>query len=161
MIEPLTMRPELGEHDFATIRQLYSEAQLWTRHYEMLIINANVMLISASLIFVGIAFTDRVGPRKTALILSAPVLMALVGMVLTRTLFGPYGGCLRRLIRLENLLNCYDETKLSGLDDNGSMLETSLMSLPVALPMSARFFVGLYMLLMIIYLALIAAKWSE
>ena len=31
-VDPLTSRPPMDAHDVETVRQLYTEAQNWTRH---------------------------------------------------------------------------------------------------------------------------------
>jgi hypothetical protein len=158
MADSITTRPNLDEHDFATVRQLYSEAQQWARHYESLIINANVLIVSASLIFVGLAFGDKIGTKQSLLILSVPVAMAFVGIMLTHTLFVLYTHCIERLIRFENLLNCFDETKFSMIDNKGSLLPLRMMELPVHRPPSVVFFLWLYSLLILTYLLLMALK---
>lgn len=160
MTKPITTRPNLDEHDFATVRQLYSEAQQWTRHYESLVVNANVLLVSASLIFVGLAFGDKVSNMQAALILGVPLLMATAGVLLTQTLFRLYATCIERMIRLENLLSCYDGTRFAGIDDGGPLLSTSLMALPVRRPASVKFFNWLYVLLMVSYLSLMVIKFG-
>jgi uncharacterized membrane protein (DUF485 family) len=86
------------------VPQLYSEAQNWSRHYEQLIVNANVFIVSASLIFVGLAFGDKVTSAQAVGLMAIPVAMTLIGIALTKTLFNLYAGCIKRMIRLENLL---------------------------------------------------------
>ena len=147
MTAPITSRPTLDEHDFATVRQLYTEAQNWTRHYEQLIVNANVLIVSAALIFVGLAFGDKVSSFQARIILAIPVLMSVVGIVLTQTLFNLYAACIKRLIRLENLLGCFDSAKYDVIDHAGSLLSPQLIKLPVTRPTSVRFFLGLHALL--------------
>jgi hypothetical protein len=51
-------------------------------------------------------------------------------------------------------LNCYAPAKLPQLRWGGSFLPTQLMSLPVRMPPSARFFISLHALLALIYAAL-------
>lgn len=72
--------------------------------------------------------------------------MAPVGFVLTQTLFNLYAVCVRRLIRLENLMNCYDFDRFDAIDGAGPLLELSMMKLPVRRPTSVRFFLGLQFL---------------
>lgn len=155
--EPQRARPNLDEHDFATVRQLYSEAQQWTRHYESLVVNANVLLISASLIFVGLAFGNNVSTAEAVMILGISLMMTIVGIALTQTLFGLYASCIERMIRLEHLLDCYDGDKFADIDGKGPLLAKALAVLPVRRPASVRFFFGLYVLLIVSYLALIGA----
>jgi len=42
-----------------TARQLHGEAQSRARHYELLMGNANVLIISAAMIFLGLAMGDH------------------------------------------------------------------------------------------------------
>jgi hypothetical protein len=88
--------------------------------------------------------------------IAVPMILALIGLALTRTLFSLYAACIERLIRYENLLNCYDDTKLSTFDNVGSLLEPSLHRLPVAPPASVRFFKYLQLLLLAVYVGLVA-----
>jgi hypothetical protein len=147
----MTTRPNLDEHDFKTVRELYAHAQNWARHYETMIVSTNVLLISASSLFVGLALRDATGFTKVAALLCVPILMSLIGIVLTRTIFRLYAISIERLIRLENLLNCYDGTKMEEIDGAGPLLPPLLMALPVRVPTSARFFFMLHSILIVIY----------
>lgn len=158
MTEP-TASHSLDERDVETIRQLYTEAQNWTRHYEQLIVNANVLLVSASLIFVGLAFGENVSTLQARIILAIPILMAFAGLTLTETLFNLYASCIARLIRIETLLGCFDSTRFEAIDNGGPLLSPALAELPVRHPTSARFFLGLHILLVGVYLALLALRW--
>lgn len=149
----MTERPALDSHDIQTIRDLYGQAQNWTRHYETMIVSTNVLLISASSLFVGLAFRDATGFRKVAAFLCVPILLSLIGIVLTRTLFKLYALSIERLIRLENLLNCYDGSKMEAIDGRGPLLPPILMTLPVRVPASARFFFALHSALIFVYVA--------
>lgn len=143
MIPPLKGRPSLDVHDFATVRQLYSEAQQWARHYEMLVVNVNVLLISASLIFLGLALgKDTVISEYSLWILGAALVMTVLGSLLTEILYRLYATCIHRLIRLENLLNCYDSERFNSIDGAGSLLRASMMR--VKKPASVRFFLWMY-----------------
>lgn len=158
MTEPIPSA-EIGERDVETVRQLYTEAQNWTRHYEQLIVNANVLLVSASLIFVGLAFGDKVSTVQARIVLSIPMLMSFAGFALTETLFNLYALCISRLIRLETLLGCFDPIKFGAIDDGGPLLSPTMAQLPVLRPTSVRFFLGLHVLLVGAYVALLALKW--
>ena len=155
----MTSSQALDERDVQTIRQLYTEAQNWTRHYEQLTVNANVLLVSAALIFVGLAYGDKVSTLQARIILAIPVLMSIAGIVLTQTLFNLYAACIERMIRLETLLGCFDAAKFDTIDKGGSLLSQALTKLPVSHPTSVRFFLGLHVLLIGAYLALTALKW--
>jgi hypothetical protein len=76
--------PQLSETDLETVRQLYTEAQNWARHYELMVVNTNVLLISASSIYIGNALGDK--PDRAAMVLGIPMVMSLIGFVLTSTL---------------------------------------------------------------------------
>jgi uncharacterized membrane protein (DUF485 family) len=159
MTTPIISTLPLDEQDVSTVRQLYSEAQNWSRHYEQLIVNANVFIVSASLIFVGLAFGDKVIPAQAVGLMAIPMAMALIGIALTTTLFNLYAGCIKRMIRLENLLGCFCSAKLETVDGLGPLLPIDLMKLPVEMPASARFFIGLYVLLALSYVGIAGLKW--
>ncbi|MDD2720031.1 MAG: hypothetical protein PHH47_01835 [Gallionella sp.] len=159
MTSPITFRPPLDDHDVATVRQLYSEAQNWTRHYEQLIVNANVLIVSACLIFVGLAFGDKVTAAQSVALMAIPIGMATIGIILTRTLFNLYAACIERMIRLENLLGCFDGAKLQSVDGQGPLLSVGLMALPVKAPTSVRFFIGMHVLLIFAYVGIAGLKW--
>jgi hypothetical protein len=159
MTTPITSRPLLDDHDIATVRQLYSEAQNWTRHYEQLIVNANVLIVSACLIFVGLAFGDKVTASQSLALMAIPIGMAVIGIVLTRTLFNLYAACIERMIRLEDILGCFDSTKLQQIDGKGPLLSVELMALPVKAPTSVRFFIGMHVLLVFAYVGIAGLKW--
>jgi hypothetical protein len=152
----MTRRPELDEHDFKTLRELYSQVQNWTRHYETLLVSTNVLLVSAASLFVGLALRDSHPSQKVLALLSVPVLLSIVGILLTRTLFKLYASCVERLIAYENALNCYAPLKTLSMPWGSSLLPPAMMALPVKLPLSARFFLGLHSLLIVIYVALAA-----
>ncbi len=163
LIEGLDMkvlvdRPMLDLHDFNTVRQLYSESQQWARHYEGMIVNANVLIISASLVFVGLAFNERMTPIFSALILSIAVIMSLFGYALTKMLFRLYADCIERMIRYENIMNCYDINRFDMVDGLGALLPHTLMSLPVEPPASVKFFERLYYMLTTAYMAFVALQ---
>jgi hypothetical protein len=153
-------RPNLDAHDFETVRQIYSEAQQWTRHYESLIVNANVLLITASLIFVGVAFDDGVTTVQSTVMLVIPILMSAVGLALTQTLFRLYADCIERMIRMEHLLNCYDPNRFSAGDGQGSLLYADMGRIPVRRPASVMFFIWFYVLLTGAYGALLLVRFS-
>jgi len=85
--------------------------------------------------------------------------MTFAGFALTETLFNLYASCIARLIRLETLLGCFDSKRFDAIDNGGSLLSPALAELPVRRPTSARFFLGLYILLVGVYVALLALKW--
>ncbi len=157
-VDPLTSRPPMDAHDVETVRQLYTEAQNWTRHYEQLVVNANVLIVSAALIFVGLAFGERVSGVQARMILAVPVLMGLVGIALTETLFKLYASCVSRLVRLENLMGCFDPARFDAFDRGGPLLPREMMVLPASRPTSVRFFLALHALLVASYLFLLAAR---
>ncbi len=159
MFSPITSRPPLDDFDVSTIRQLYSEAQNWSRHYEQLIVNANMLIISACLIFVGLAFGDKVTARQAFALLTIPFVMGGLGIVLTETLFNLYATCIKRMIRLENLLGCFSESKFQTIDGNGPLLPLDLASLPIRRPTSVRFFLGIHVFLAVSYLLIAGLKW--
>jgi hypothetical protein len=144
--------------DLATVRQLYTESQNWTRHYEQLVVNANVLIVSASLIFVGLAFGDKISGLQASLILAVPILMSLVGLGLTETLFKLYASCILRLVRLENLMGCYDASRFDSIDRSGPLLPREMLYLPGLRPTSVKFFLMLHSLLMVAYLCLLLVK---
>ena len=156
---PLTSRPALDDQDIATVRQLYSEAQNWTRHYEQLIVNANVLIVSACLIFVGLAFGDKVTTSQSLTLTAIPIGMGIIGIILTRTLFNLYATCIERMIRFENLLGCFDGKRLQSIDNKGPLLPIKLLELPVKSPTSVRFFIGLHALLVTAYAGIVGMKW--
>jgi hypothetical protein len=146
---PLDRRPSLDRHDFDTVRQLYTEAQQWARHYEMLVVNGNVFLVSASLVVVGFAFESNSKRLGGAALFVAAGAMAAIGFLLTQMLFRLYAQTIRRMIRLENLLNCYSQELLSEYRE--TLLDRSLMQWPVSRPTSVRFFVALHAALFVLY----------
>ncbi|MCV2350247.1 hypothetical protein [Paucibacter sp. Y2R2-4] len=148
----------LDERDLATVRQLYSEAQNWTRHYEQLIVNANVLIVSACLIFVGLAFGDKVTLTQALAMMAIPIGMAVIGMVLTQTLFKLYAACIERMIRFERLLGCFDASKFQSVDHQGPLLSVDLMALPVKAPTSVRFFIGMHGFLILAYFGIAGLK---
>jgi len=159
MTPPIISTLPLDEQDVSTVRQLYSEAQNWTRHYEQLIVNANVLIVSACLIFVGLAFGDKVTPAQAVGLMAIPIGMTLIGIALTKTLFNLYAACIERMIRLENLLGCFSPAKFETVDGLGPLLSIDLMKLPVKLPTSVRFFIGLHVLLAFSYVGIAGLKW--
>lgn len=157
---PITSRPPLDDHDVATVRQLYGEAQNWTRHYEQLIVNGNVLIVSACLIFVGLAFGDKVSALQASLLMVIPFGMTIIGITLTNTLFNLYAVCIRRMSRLENLLGCFDPIRFDAIDSAGPLLPQEFMALPVKRPTSVRFFIGMHGLLGCAYIGITALKWA-
>lgn len=152
----LDMRPHLDEHDVTTLRQLYSEAHNWARHYQETIVNTNVMMISAQLIFFGLLLDRDVNSAAVigrALAL-APIALGLIGILLTLTLFRLYRRVVGRMVRCENLLNCFDDKKLRDFDDMGSLLDPRLMR--VEMPPTVKFFGAVYVVLIIAYVFLFA-----
>lgn len=152
----LTERPSLDDHDFNTIRHMYGEAQQWARHYEGMVVNANVLVVSASLIFLGLAFDREIPVNQGVVILTVPLVMSVIGIFLTKMLFKLYSDCISRMIRLENLLNCYDTKKYEHIDDQGSLLPAFLTE--ISKPASVRFFERLYMFLSCVYVVFIVVK---
>jgi hypothetical protein len=148
----------LTDLDLANVRQLYGEVQNWTRHYEQLIFNANVLIVSASLIFVGLAFGEKVSRAQSLALLVVPAFMALAGIATTLILFNLYALCIERLIRLESLLGCNDAERMAGIDGLGPLVPTQLHALPVRHPTSVRFFIGLHLLLVAAYVGLAILK---
>lgn len=148
----------LAEVDLATVRQLYGEVQNWTRHYEQLIVNANVLIVSASLIFVGLAFGDKVSRAESLALLVVPTFMAVAGIAMTLILFNLYALCIERLIRLESLLGCNDAERMAAIDGLGPLVPAQLHALPVQRPTSVRFFIGLHLMLMASYTVLAIFK---
>lgn len=142
-MEILTNRPLLDDHDFSTVRQLYSEAQQWARHYELLIVNMNVMLISSGVILLGLGLGEST-MRHGALLFTIAAALAAIGMLLTWTLFRLYAACIGRMIRTENLLNCYDTERFNTIDGAGAMLPVELSRTPVPRPASVTFFLSLH-----------------
>jgi hypothetical protein len=155
MVTVLTSKPDLDEHDFKTIRDIYGQAQNWARHYDSLVVSVNVVLVSASMIFVGVALRGEGIFGRSPLVLMVPVMMSIIGLVLTRMLFNLYAACIVRLIRIENLLNCFDPEKFNGIDGAGSLIPSWLMKQPPAWPPTVRFFVTLHGLLMLVYAAVL------
>ena len=153
-MQPNTERPNLDEHDFKTLRELYAQAQNWARHYETLTVSTNVFLISASGIFIGLALRDGMPSKRTVALLCTPVLMSLIGLLLTRTLFKLYALCVERLMVYEDALNCYAPAKLSRRTWEGALLPAHLLSLPVRMPASAKLFMSLHTVLVVIYAGL-------
>lgn len=147
-------RRSLADADLATVRQLYGEVQNWTRHYEQLIVNANVLIVSASLIFVGLAFGEKVSRTESLALLVVPTVMAVAGIAMTLTLFNLYALCIERLIRLESLLGCNDSERMAAIDGLGPLVPAQLHAKPVQQPTSVRFFIGLHLLLLASYMAL-------
>lgn len=152
----LKKRPSLDEHDFNTIRQMYTEAQQWARHYEGMVVNANVLVVSASLIFLGLAFDKDLPITQCVIILTVPLIMSIIGIFLTKMLYKLYRDCISRMIRLENLLNCYDAERFDPIDHKGPLLPEELKE--IIKPASVRFFQRLYGLLSLIYLIFIVVK---
>jgi len=149
----LTERPSFDEHDFDTIRQMYGEAQQWARHYIGMVVNANVLVVSVSLIFFGLAFDKSISVNQSVMVLVIPLVMSVFGMFLTNMLYKLYCDCISRMIRLENLLNCYDAKKYEGIDNQGSLLPIFLTE--VSKPPSVSFFQRLYVFLSVIYIVFI------
>lgn len=158
-MEPITSRPPLDDHDLATVRQMYGEAQNWTRHYEQLIVNGNVLIVSACLIFVGLAFGDKVTALQASALMIIPFGMTIIGITLTNTLFNLYAVCIQRMLRLENLLGCFDPHRFDAIDKAGPLLPREFMTLPVKRPTSVRFFIGMHGLLGCAYVGITALKW--
>ncbi|WP_144290387.1 hypothetical protein [Chitinilyticum litopenaei] len=153
-------RVALDECDAATVRQLYGEAQNWARHYEQLVVNANVLIVSACLIFVGLAFGEKISTAQSLMIIAIPVFMGIVGIVMTNTLFNLYAKCIERMIRFENFLGCFSEGRWQRIDGGGALLSPDLMALPVNKPTSVRFFLGMHGVLIASYVLLVGVKLS-
>jgi hypothetical protein len=146
------MNATLSEFDAATVRQLYSEVQNWARHYEQLIVNANVLIVSAGLVLVGLAFGEKVKPLESYALLAIPAVIALIGVAMTVMLFRLYRTCIERLIRLEKLLGCSDPTRMAALDGKGPLVPELLHRSPITYPTSVRFFLVLHLVLLAAYL---------
>lgn len=149
----------LSEPDLSTVRQLYTEVQNWTRHYEQLIVNANVLIVSSSLILLGLAFGEKISLGESYALFAIPLLMAGVGATITITLFRLYALCIVRLIRLEKLLGCDDAQRFAALDGQGALIPAELHQLPVSKPTSVTFFLGLYAVLSLCYALLALVRW--
>lgn len=149
-MQVLKERPALDDHDFHTVRQLYSEAQQWARHYEMLIVNMNVMLISSGVILLGLGFGDS-KTRNGLLFFAIALAMAGIGLQLTLTLFRLYASCISRTTRHENLLNCYDSERFNTIDGAGPLLAMELSYTPVQQPASVKFFISLHAVFLCVF----------
>lgn len=139
------------ENDHELVKQLYVEAQHWARHYESLLVQGNVLIIPISLGFLGFAFATEKAThpeRLAAIIVSA--LLAGMGFLLVRMLFGLYSTTIERMVRLETLLGCFDVERGNGLDGRGPLLPLDLARIPVTIPPSVRFFNNVYIALAII-----------
>lgn len=153
-MKPSTERPNLDEHDFKTLRELYSQAQIWVRHYETMIVSTNVLLVSAASMFAGLALRGGNPKVKSVMLFGVPVLMSIVGVFLTRMLFKLYAIHVQRLIAYEDTFNCYAPLKVPSLPWGGSFLPGQLMTLPVKMPASGRFFLVLHAILVVTYATL-------
>lgn len=145
----------LSEADLATVRQLYGETQNWTRHYEQLIVNANVLIVSACLIFVGLSFGDKVSRVESVALLVVPIFIAAAGIAMTRILFRLYAVCIERLIRFEKLLGCGEPS----IDGEGPLIPAELHELPVKPPQSVNFFIYGHVLLIVSFTVLAVFKY--
>jgi hypothetical protein len=152
------MNATITEFDAATVRQLYSEVQNWARHYEQLIVNANVLIVSAGLVLVGLAFGDKVKPLESYALLAIPAVIAMVGIAMTVMLFHLYRTCIERLIRLEKLLGCADPVRMAGLDGQGPLVPELLHRIPISYPTSVRFFLVLHLVLLAAYVLFAGAR---
>lgn len=150
----LSDRPALDDHDVQTVRQLYGEAQQWSRHYETLIVNVNVLLVSSGLIFLGLGLNKDMSARYAIGIFVAAGLVSATGILLTATLFKLYASCVNRMMRLENLLNCFDPVRFNTVDGLGALLPKELARFPVQAPPSVRFFFGLHAVFIAIFAVL-------
>ena len=150
-IDILQSRPELDDHDFNTIRDLYGQAQNWARHYETLIVSTNTFFVSASTVFIGLSFKEGSTTIRFLPLLITPILMSVIALLLTRSLFSLYANCVLRLILYENLLNCFVPRKIPTTLWNGRLLPTTMAELPVRWPASARFFRVLHISLLVSY----------
>lgn len=151
--------PLLDDHDAATVRQLYGEAQNWSRHYEQLIVNANVLIVSACLIFVGLAHGEKATRTESLALLAVPIAIGAVGVFLTLMLFDLYRHCIARMVRYEGLLGCYDPHRMEKVDGRGPLLPAGLATDHAKMPTSVRFFIGLHLLLVLSYGGMGLAKW--
>jgi|HigsolmetaAR202D_1030399.scaffolds.fasta_scaffold42583_1 hypothetical protein len=140
------------------IDRLYVEAQQWARHYEALLVNTNVFIVTISLAFLGIAFSDKVAGVVRSLAMMVPIVLCIVGLALVWTLFTLYAQCVERLIRYERAMGCFDEEVGNGLDGAGSLLPLELSKLPVKRPPSVHFFNWTYLILLAVFLTLMV--WS-
>jgi hypothetical protein len=133
------------DKDTELIHKLYGEAQQWARHYESLLVQANVFIIPISLGFLGFAFsTEKASQPEKAAAAIASALLAILGFFLLRMLFGLYSVTVERMIRLETILGCFDAEIGNAIDGNGPLLHTELAKLPVTEPPSVRFFKNVY-----------------
>ncbi|MDT9000596.1 hypothetical protein RQP53_15080 [Paucibacter sp. APW11] len=151
-------QPALQEPTLGTVRQLYTEAQQWTRHYEQLIVSGNTVIISAAAVFVGMSMGEQLTALQSRLLLIVPFVLAVVGILLTLMLFRLYASSIARLIRYEGLLGCFDPALGQALDAKGSLLPGEMQRLPVAWPASVRFFVLMHGALAIGYLVLMVLR---
>lgn len=148
----LTERPKLDDHDFETVRLLYGQAQQWARHYDQMVVSANVLLVSASLIFLGLAMDPVKSHGAPALVLLIPAVMTVVGFLLTHILYIRYSGSIGHIIHFENLLNVFDEQRFAINSGDGSLLPKSLMQ--ITRTPSIVFFEVLHSLLLVVYFVL-------
>jgi len=113
------------------------------------------MLVSAATLFVGLATHDAGLFHIAGAVWALPILLSLVGLGLTYMLFTHYRFCIERIIVMENIMNCYDTSKLPAVFGGGSFNPSSLMKLPVTPPPSAKFFFALHTLLILVSVTLV------
>lgn len=152
---------ELNDKTLDTIRQLYGEAQNWARYYEQTIVNAGVLIISACLIFVGLAFGDKATSQQSVWMLGIAGCMNAGGIVLTLTLFRMYAICVERMIRYEDLLDCYDVALMKSIDGKGSLLPVAMQNLPVRRSILVNFFLALHGFLILVYLVIGTVRFTS
>jgi hypothetical protein len=141
----------LDPQDLATVRDIYAQAHHWARHYETLVVSTNVLLVSASMVIVSVVFRDAHTFARSAILLVVPILMSAVGFALTGLLFRMYSQTIERLIRIENLLDCYDPARFHAIDGKGPLLPLLLGTLPVRRPITVLFFYYLHGSLIALY----------
>lgn len=152
------MHPELTPAQRRNVRQQYTEVQNWTRHYEQLIVNANVLIVTAGLVLFGLAYGEGVNRLERAALMVVPIVMSMVGLTMTQTLFRLYRMCIERLIRLERLMGCHDSESLNRIDGQGALVPEALHSLPIKRPTSVNFFLGLHAVLLLAFVILTGVR---
>jgi cytochrome c biogenesis protein CcdA len=144
-----------GNASILTVRQLYSEAQNWTRHYEALLVNAGVFIVTISLGFLAFAFSEKAGTFERYLAIGVPILLSSVGLALVRTLFKRYAISIERLIRYERILGCFDPVVGKALDGGEALLPDFLQRVPISQPPSVRFFYFVFALQIVTFVVLL------
>lgn len=134
------------------IFSLYNEAQQWARHYEFLIVQTSIFIISISLGFLSYSFSSKDGDsiiKLSSILIS--FFLTILGFLIIRMLFSLYKTTIERMIDYESILGCYDPDFANEIGfSRKTLLPENLKITPIEESPVFRFFKNIFYFLMTI-----------